>query len=387
MSSAKRVKDDQQLLVSKLHFYQTLTTPEKYKEFKSILLISTKLAPISTPIFAFLENYGSFKDLFTNPNFEPTKGYCHDIINANLEILLPFKSGDNVFDTQQLAIKMRRVVSPEVSHQLLRFYATFIAPGAPLEVFFITLKQKEDISLELLNLITVKLISGDIFDNVARVVLETLFQRCFPQYLKHLGVEYQVLKKLSQQHKEWTKSLKIVPDKISTPVLKKRSIKKFKWLPTRESMVSVLSDPVLYQEFQEYVNKTHCEENLVLFESYSKLEERTRTFTNLTPALIRFLEPSNTIEDLEASKPCPLILAPLFLFFNRMFIIPDSPFQVNVTHTCRKDIEVEFQNTNAQKLFRVGIFDSVVDHVLGLLYQNSFVNLVKLKEASAAGKK
>ena len=144
-------------------------------------------------------------------------------------------------------------------------------------------------------------------------------------------------------------------------------------------MITVIRDPQLYAEFSEYVSKAHCEENLVLFESFSKLEERTRTFTTLSPALSRFLEAGGV--DSEVDKPCPLILAPLFLFFNRMFIIPESPFEVNVTHNCRKEIEAELNATTPTKMFRVGIFDSVIDHVLALLYQNSFVNLVKAKEA------
>ena len=220
--ASKKEKDNQQLSKARLHFYNTLISSEAYKEFKSVCGLSTKYSQLATPIFAFLENYGSFKDLFGNQDFIPTAGYLHNGIDATLDVVRAFGSEHNVFDRP--TIKIKRVVTPAVSHQLLRFYATFIAPGAPLEVPFVTLPQREEISLELLHLVNSKLISGDIFDQVAKVVIETLFQRCFATYLKFKGVEYPAMKKSTVAHKEWAGSLELVEDKVSTPELSKKKL-------------------------------------------------------------------------------------------------------------------------------------------------------------------
>ena len=376
----KSEKDTIQLSKAKLHFQSIITKKSSYLDFKaSVSQMSPKLQHIGRNLFQFIENYCAFRDLFGNSDFAPSEGFDQQCVDANLVILQEFGSDENVFE-KPASLKIKRVVTLAVSHQLLRFYATFLAPGSPLQVPFITTKQIETISTQLLCLNGSKLINGDIFDNVARVVIDTMFARLFAQYLKALGVEYPVLKKVCSAHKEWVNTLNITTEKeIGSPLpVRKKSKGPFKWLPTRECMVTVIKDAGLYAEFSEYVKKTHCEENLVLFESFTKLEERTRAIGPLSPCLRRFLE-TNT--DSDADKPCPLIMAPLFLFFNRMFLIPDAPFEVNVSHNSRKEIEAELTTSTPQKMFRVGIFDHVIDHVLALLYQNSYLNLVKLKES------
>jgi hypothetical protein len=63
-----------------------------------------------------------------------------------------------------------------------------------------------------------------------------------------------------------------------------------------------------------------------------------------------------------------------------MFVIPESPYEVNVTHTLRKQIESQLHEIHTNSVSR-SIMDPVIDHVLDLLYQNSFVKFVKSKES------
>ncbi|KAJ3359674.1 hypothetical protein HDU91_004847 [Kappamyces sp. JEL0680] len=167
-----------------------------------------------------------------------------------------------------------------------------------------------------------------------------------------------------------------------------RKEEKFEWKASRECMVQVLQTPKLYAELQTFVKERHCEENLVCYESFVKLESRTRIRpeSSIPPCLERFLEnagqaASGASHEEEGEQPVPLSLAPLYLFFHQMFIVPESPFEINVTSGMRKEIDGKLKNIRNQ-MVTINVFDHCIDHVIELLYQNSFVNLVKAKSSS-----
>jgi hypothetical protein len=62
-----------------------------------------------------------------------------------------------------------------------------------------------------------------------------------------------------------------------------------------------------------------------------------------------------------------------------MFLIPDSPHEVNITHHQRKTIDAQLVEISTKGLSK-GIFDTVIDHVLDLLFHNSFISFCKSKE-------
>jgi hypothetical protein len=391
-SRKPKLTEEEQIKQAKKQFVDLITDKLAYREFKTIVGMSEKYAVLSAPLFSFLENYSSYKDIVSNANFQPSDRFDPKHIKANLFVIAKFQNAA-LGKSRQRTI----TVPDNVCHQLLRFYATFIAEGAPLEVPFLNKTVRERVATELLPLSTDKTINDDLFDQVAELVLDALFCRCFPRYLTAKNISMPIMKAATQVHKEWS-SLNAESDlhdaakkpDVSEHVARK-DIKEKKWSfpnfsskenlklkASKESMVNVLENPKLYAEFADFVTESHCEENLVLFESFSKLELRTREVSSRAPSLARFLDPN--FVDESSNDLVPLSIVPLFLFFHRMFVVPNSPYEVNLTHSCRKDIENQLENIKTA-MIKVSIFDGVIDHVLLLLYQNSFVKYVKEKGA------
>ncbi|EGF83519.1 hypothetical protein BATDEDRAFT_85964 [Batrachochytrium dendrobatidis JAM81] len=79
----------------------------------------------------------------------------------------------------------------------------------------------------------------------------------------------------------------------------------------------------------------------------------------------------------------PVLLVPLILLFHAMFIAPGSPNEVNLTHSMRKSITTELEKGRGLKI-PTTIFDGAIDHVLALLYDNSFKLYLRHKEKKEA---
>ncbi|KAI8893103.1 hypothetical protein BC833DRAFT_317198 [Globomyces pollinis-pini] len=300
-----------------------------------------------------------------------------------------------------------REVPSSVVHQLLRFYATFVAAGSPIEVPFIPPIVREMVATGLLDLTCDRTVSITVFDKIAEIAIESLFCRCFQKYLMIKGANIPSLKEVLQAHKDWEivnmqdqfakstisdssprQSTEIGREKEKQKSKNSSSMNlwdkmkgmgkkdKIKLKHTRDCMVEVLQNPKYYAMFSQFVKETHCEENLVCFESFLKLESRSRQRPdNMIPlSLERFLD--TNVEDEDKDTPIPVVLAPLYMFFDQMFVKPESPFEVNVTHTLRKSIDVQLRNIK-NSMIPISIFDPVIDHVLELLYVNSFLLFIK----------
>ncbi|KAJ3309201.1 hypothetical protein HDV04_006308 [Boothiomyces sp. JEL0838] len=369
--------EKEEIIAAKFKFISILTTESELSEFREVMSVSERYFQISNPIFSFLENFWRYQDLFNNENFEASPNFNPKQFPADHIVMKRF-----AHSTEEHENRIRQVPMTMV-HQLLRFYATFISVGAPIQVPFVSSKIREDIATGLLELTTTRNIPRDLFDAACLAALDGLFCRCFPKYLAIKGQSINCLKQLKEEHKEL--ELKLLEESNSErtssdtnnstkkPEAKKSLFgifarnEKFKYKNTRECMVQVLQSPKLYPQFSEFVKETHCEENLVCYESFIKLESKIRPSDTNSLCLERFLDKSVV----STNDPVPIQLVPLFLFFHHMFILPESPFEVNVSHNLRKEIEEKLVHVKEEGVMS-GIFDGVIDHVLELLYVNSF---------------
>ncbi len=78
----------------------------------------------------------------------------------------------------------------------------------------------------------------------------------------------------------------------------------------------------------------------------------------------------------EGNQAVPLTQVPLYLFFHHMFIVPDSSFEINVTSGMRRQINSKLDRIR-DSLVTIDIFDECIDHMIELVYQNSFLKFVK----------
>lgn len=77
-------------------------------------------------------------------------------------------------------------------------------------------------------------------------------------------------------------------------------------------------------------------------------------------------------------------LVPLSYIFYTIFIAPGSMHEVNLTHTCRKTIEKDLAAANGKEI-PVGVYDAAIDHVLRLLYENSYKSFASSATQSDPG--
>ncbi|KAI8923823.1 hypothetical protein BC831DRAFT_469128 [Entophlyctis helioformis] len=170
---------------------------------------------------------------------------------------------------------------------------------------------------------------------------------------------------------------------------------------SRDCLVRLFHHPTLYRDFALFVQSTHCGENLMFYEAFLKLESRlvssaagAATAANgvpvsstglpyeQSPCLERFIRVGGTTSQLSEeavrSGTVPVILVPLVLLFHSMFIAPGSLHEVNLTHSMRKTIASELSRGRGLRI-PITIFDDPIDHVLALLYDNSFKLYLKSK--------
>jgi hypothetical protein len=376
----KKVADPElEIQSAKESFLELLTKRNGLSEFREVLALSEKYHKLCTPLFSFLENYLMLQKLFKS-DFNLKDDFNMNNLILTEPVVSRFRN-PYIQKPQKKFIK----VPDNVIHQLLRFYATFISISAPFEIIWISDEIRDNVAAQLLDIARDKFISTDLFDSAADIVLDAIFSRCYKKQMKIKGTSLPIMKQVIQNHKQWEEFVMNEPcrrhfnSQDQNEMRKKKSegfrIQDFKWSNSRECMVLSLQIPALYDHFSKYIKETHCEENLMFVESFLKLESRT-TKSNEPLCLNRFL--GVDVEDEMGERIVPISLAPLYLFFHRMFIIPDSPFEVNVSHSLRKDIEKQIVVIK-EKMIRTTIYDTAVDHVLNLLYQNSFVSFIKTK--------
>jgi hypothetical protein len=221
----------------------------------------TKQASIQQTMFAFLENYYSFLELISRENLKIGSGFNPKLIPRNSTCISRFLN-----ELQEQHKPIKKNIPNQLVNQLLKFYATFIANGAPLEVPFVSLKDKSVVAAQLQNILNEPIISTDIFDAICMVVLRSLFCRCFPKYVQSIGLHHPIMKQLSQQYKN---AVKEDQEHISTHAYTLNSKKtkesffdrftkkeQFSWKGTRENMIHVLQNTKLYEEFTVFVKVT-----------------------------------------------------------------------------------------------------------------------------------
>ncbi|KAH6571298.1 hypothetical protein BASA83_010134 [Batrachochytrium salamandrivorans] len=205
---------------------------------------------------------------------------------------------------------------------------------------------------------------------------------------------------------------------------------------TRDSLIRLFHHTLLYHDFAHFVQSTHCGESLMFYEAFLKLESRlmasrrqqlTPTVRGMgvhgrggvscsnssdeighhsyayyrnvhhdngsgmmmyeyAPCLDRFLKLGGSLDDLHKVLPAstvPILLVPLILLFHAMFIAPGSPNEVNLTHSMRRSIAAELCKGNGLEI-PITIFDGAIDHVLALLYDNSFKLYLRHRENKEA---
>jgi hypothetical protein len=263
MFKRKGSTDQEQIQLAKEKFVQTITNKDALQEFKEVLSM-TKYANLAQTLFSFMENYWSFQDLFGNANFQPSPDFNPRLIPRNHPLIVHFLN-----DVVQRPKSSAREIPDTLVHQLYRFYATFIAAGAPIEVPFVSNEMREEVALQLLLLSTKPKICSDIFDPIADIALEALFSKCYPKYCTAKGINMPIMKSVQQQYRDWeqfiatehseTQSLSS-QESGSSKKKPKESIWKsmfkkgeFELKATRECMIHVIQTPKLYSEFSQFV--------------------------------------------------------------------------------------------------------------------------------------
>ncbi|KAH6601997.1 hypothetical protein BASA61_001549 [Batrachochytrium salamandrivorans] len=118
---------------------------------------------------------------------------------------------------------------------------------------------------------------------------------------------------------------------------------------TRDSLIRLFHHTLLYHDFAHFVQSTHCGESLMFYEAFLKLESRLMASRRqqLTPT------------------------------------VRGSPNEVNLTHSMRRSIAAELCKGNGLEI-PITIFDGAIDHVLALLYDNSFKLYLRHRENKEA---
>ena len=107
------------------------------------------------------------------------------------------------------------------------------------------------------------------------------------------------------------------------------------------------------------------------FEFYIKLEQLTKRKHPL--CVDRFL---NRFENITNNDLVPIIVVPFYIYFYYTFVKTEAKMEVNIDFNIRKNIDLQFTNIRTQGL-QIGIFDSLIDHVLELIYQSPFKRFVE----------
>lgn len=429
--------EDKEIVETKKKFISVII--KNGEEFKDVLAMAESVSKLGPACIEFLSNYFDMCTLFESEkmvSFKPSPAYRAFPTNHFLyEIFL-----QNTASRPDLRPKE---VPAAVKQGLYSFYGSYLAPDASVANPYLHINICRKISLDLVKMHTTNEASVDIFDDAALIAIETLFWIGYPRYLNYkggqtdkiskyqreweqsLGISYSIFG-IKAAESEVTKSRGSIASKDSencnsnngeftSEISKSSSLESFSkgvlggmkketskaksgFLAgifggvqkecTKEAMVETLQNSKQYKKFEKFVKVLsifnskgqHCDENLLCFQYFLKLEARTRkTFKGeLEPCLARFLDTSTDKIDRvsEGNKKALETMVPLFLFFYGMFICQGAENEVNIPSKLRNEIEAKVKDISIV-MIPMDIFDHAVDHVLELLYLNSFTKFVK----------
>lgn len=186
---------------------------------------------------------------------------------------------------------------------------------------------------------------------------------------------------------------------------------------TKDCFVRVLYNHAACKEFEGYIEvyycptnahqSDHCRENLMFFNSYSKLEkiliENVPLFKNVKVCvpvskthphakiyggfIAQFLQldDSNNEQTGELGSPLqaneiyiPSNLYSHYLLFHASYLAPGAPHEVNISDRLRKKI-AESLSGKSGKRTPANIFEKAVKEVMDLMYLNSYKKFVKTR--------
>jgi hypothetical protein len=258
--------------------------------------------------------------------------------------------------------------------QILQFYATFIAIAAPLEIPLIEDTLRDSIAQKIVRLSLELKVDSNLFDSVADIVLEGLFIKTYSKYLEIKGTSLTILSKLNSIFNEKVESRPRQSQELILNELEKKHQMKYKDFQSislknsKDCFLKTIFIPELKQKFEKYLDETHCRTNLLFIESFIKLEARARNSTD-SACIKRFLHPT---EMMDKDTKVPINLVPLFMLMFHAFIVPGAPLQINIPNSLGKEIGNAFQQSTSCL-----VFDKVADHVLEMVYSNSFSSFVQ----------
>nr|KAJ3410266.1 hypothetical protein HK105_002977 [Polyrhizophydium stewartii] len=455
-------------------FVLQLLDPQRMAQFKDFVNEKERKKPVTRSMFLFLDGFWKLQEVFDDLKKNPgaaTNGPspmpaapppAHPVVREFASARSTGRRrGSGAVAADSLADMV--VVPAWLATQLLRFYATFVVPGAPEDIKGLSMRSRESTAESLLDLGGDRHIATTAFNAVAVEVLELLYTGWFPVYLSAFGItvpeavfvrmpadtdsaQYDQDGEDATSQRHSSTDSRDNTSRLSAPsaanasqpstvnetstvarsassgssfnlsqqsalqfpqaqgggskgnklaglfskLVIKKAPKEEAPVPltfTRESLVRLFHHPVQYRDFAQFVQSTHCGENLMFYEAFLKLESRllsTREGNgpnavaqhDFAPCLDRFLKLGTSISQTYEETPTqphtvPVILVPLILLFHAMFIAPGSTNEVNLTHSMRKAIVSELARGRGLQI-PVTIFDGAIDHVLALLYDNSF---------------
>lgn len=311
-------------------------------------------------------------------------------------------------------------VSDEKILKFLDIFVNFMAVNAPIKIQNLFDSTLESVATRLANVLTTGKASSDLLSDEAVLVLDAIFWKCYPKYLAFKGAkqELKMLKSLQSNKPiaavksedndfEVSSPLSIISEPMEnfldrTPpnspqsnsgfTLYRKSKKFFKKLSfpnldfafrenntkfepasTKEGMVETLRDAEACLKFSSFVEARMAHENTLCLKAFLILESFTRSSSSRRePCYHRFL--SSLALDLEDdNETVGPSFVPLFQHFYLTFLAPGSAYEINIPGSVREEITTKIKGSDIP----INIFDTAVDHVLQLLYCNSYLLYMK----------
>ncbi|KAJ3392317.1 hypothetical protein HDU92_008548 [Lobulomyces angularis] len=408
-SMFKSKKTENELKLDRDSFVKTFTDGNLFTEFKEFADDD-----YASHYLKFCESFSRLEQLvaeYASETSKKKKDPAEKDASETFQSMGRFIAGSHVLDKShsQKALELPIWLVPH----FLIFYASYLAPGAPHNVVISESARSKIISdLEAGHLHKIK---SNVFDDAADEILIALYTCWFPRFLAYkYGNELPVLNKnlIPQQNIKFSSAgmsrsssknsvdsaeprkssdsggRKIFGRRKSISSGMNEGLKLINELVyTKECMGKTLYEPTLYKEFEACIEADHCKENLLFFESFSKLEnllvENIPEYANDGTAnsnyakfITRFIneEKLETLPREEIRVP-PQLYSHL-LMFHASFICPGSPHEVNITDKLRRKI-AEALAANGGKDVTANLFDMAAKEVMELLYLNTFKKFVK----------
>jgi len=395
-----KIKKLEKLPCTKETFILTFSDTDLFSEFREFVDDDE-----ATNYLKFCENYTRLEQLVSKDSEKSTGP------NETVQSMARFMAADN----SQHVTKALELPVWLVPHFLI-FYATFLSSGCPCPVL---ISQESRLSiLSQLEAGSLHKIKSNIFDNAADEVLNSLYRYWYPRFLANRygdempELDPNLIPIQSNQCIEISRiSSSSTDSRMKSKKTRKRSVLSFKTSSdaeyrnpidlvfTKDCFARILYDQFLCKEFADFIEADHCKENMMFFDSYSKLErllienvpkyENTRTqvpVSKLNPNSAqygKFVSCFLQLEDVSAhpntisadSIFIPSAIYSHFILFHATYIAPGSPHEVNITDKLRKKIAVSLALEGGRNV-PSSVFEGAVKEVMDLMYLNTFKKFV-----------